>query len=138
MVGDELGAHPEAAQHRPQRVLRGDEQPGRFAATASRRPRCSTHYAANLMAVTPKSMWPAMKAMLHSVYDQPDAPAVNAQFNCLIDYAAEKLPAVAEHLADAREDLLAFTGFPKDVGCRSAPTTPSSGSTRRSGAAPTR
>ncbi len=29
--------------------------------------RCRTHYAANLMTVTPKSMWPAVKAMLHSV-----------------------------------------------------------------------
>ena len=35
--------------------------------------RCRTHYAANLMSVTPKSSWPAVKAMLHSVYDQPDA-----------------------------------------------------------------
>ena len=26
--------------------------------------RCRTHYAANLMAVCPKSMWPAVKAML--------------------------------------------------------------------------
>ena len=67
------------------------------------------------MGVTPKSMWPAVKAMLHSVYDQPDAAAVHAQFDRLIDYVAEKLPEVAEHLADAREDLLAFTGFPKDV-----------------------
>ena len=31
--------------------------------------RCRTHYAANLMSVSPKSMWPAVKAMLHSVYD---------------------------------------------------------------------
>ena len=77
--------------------------------------RCRTHYAANLMSICPKSMWPAVKAMLHSVYDQPDAAAVNAQFDRLIDYVAEKLPEVAEHLADAREDLLAFTGFPKDV-----------------------
>src|SRR5690606_20419650 len=73
--------------------------------------RCRTHYAANLMSICPKSMWPAVKAMLHSVYDQPDAAAVNAQFDRLIDYVAEKLPEVAEHLADAREDLLAFTGF---------------------------
>ncbi|GGM62104.1 hypothetical protein GCM10010489_37070 [Microbacterium saperdae] len=28
-------------------------------------------YAANLMSVTPKSLWPAVKAMLHSVYDHP-------------------------------------------------------------------
>ena len=77
--------------------------------------RCRTHYAANLMGITPKSMWPAVKAMLHSVYDQPDAAAVNAQFDRLLDYVGEKLPAVAEHLDAARADILAFTGFPKDV-----------------------
>ena len=60
-------------------------------------------------------MWPAVKAMLHSVYDQPDATAVNAQFDRLIDYVTEKLPAVAEHLDAARADILAFTTFPKDV-----------------------
>lgn len=67
------------------------------------------------MSVWQKSMWPAVKAMLHSVYEQPDADSVNTQFDRLIEYTAEKLPAVAEHLADAREDLLAFTAFPKDV-----------------------
>ncbi|MBB2984863.1 transposase-like protein [Terracoccus luteus] len=77
--------------------------------------RCRTHYAANLMSITPKTMWPAVKAMLHSVYDQPDAPAVHAQFDRLIDYVTDKLPAVAEHLTEAREDILAFTAFPKDV-----------------------
>lgn len=77
--------------------------------------RCRTHYAANLMATTPKNMWPAVKAMLHSVYDQPDATAVNAQFDRLIDDVTEKLPAVAEHLDAARADILAFTTFPKDV-----------------------
>ena len=34
--------------------------------------RCCTHYAANLMAVTPAS-WPWVRALLHSVYDQPNA-----------------------------------------------------------------
>jgi putative transposase len=77
--------------------------------------RCRTHYAANLMGVTPKTMWPAVKAMLHSVYDQPDAPAVHAQFDRLLDYVEQKLPEVAEHLDGARADILAFTSFPKDV-----------------------
>ena len=77
--------------------------------------RCRTHYAANLMSICPKSLWPAVKAMLHSVYDQPDAAAVHAQFDRLLDYVSEKLPAVAEHLAQAREDILAFTTDPKDV-----------------------
>ncbi len=77
--------------------------------------RCRTHYAANLMATTPKNMWPAVKAMLHSVYDQPDAKAVDAQFDRLLDYVTEKLPTVAEHLDGARADILGFTAFPKDV-----------------------
>jgi len=77
--------------------------------------RCRTHYAANLMSVTPKSMWPAVKAMLHSVYDQPDAPAVHAQFDRLLDYVQDKLPDVHEHLAGAREDILAFTSFPEGL-----------------------
>jgi transposase-like protein len=67
------------------------------------------------MSVTPKSMWPAVKAMLHSVCDQPDAPSVNAQSGRLLDYVDGKLPAVAEHLDGAWDDILAFTAFPKDV-----------------------
>jgi transposase-like protein len=43
--------------------------------------RCRTHYAANLMSVTPKSSWGWVKALLHSIYDQPDAEAVRPQFD---------------------------------------------------------
>ena len=53
--------------------------------------------------------------MLHSIYDQPDAKAVHAQFDRVIDTLDEKLPAVAEHLEDARADILAFTAFPKEI-----------------------
>lgn len=77
--------------------------------------RCRTHYAANLMSITPKSLWPAVKAMIHSVYDQPDADAVHAQFDRLLDYTAEKLPDVTAHLDAARADILAFTSFPTEV-----------------------
>lgn len=102
------------------RLVTSDAHPGLVEAVAANLAgaawqRCRTHYAANLMAVTPKSMWPAVKAMLHSVYDQPDATAVHAQFDRLLDYVAEKLPAVHDHLDGARADILAFTGFPKDV-----------------------
>jgi putative transposase len=77
--------------------------------------RCRTHYAANLMSVTPKSMWPAVKAMLHSVYDQPDADAVHAQFDRLLDYVDGKLPDAFDHLDAARADILAFTEFPEGL-----------------------
>ena len=77
--------------------------------------RCRTHYAANLMAVTPKSQWGWVKALLHSVYDQPDAAAVHAQFDRVLEGLYEKLPAVAEHLELARCDILAFAAFPREL-----------------------
>jgi transposase-like protein len=77
--------------------------------------RCRTHYAANLMAACPKASWPWVRALLHSVYDQPDATSVHAQFDRVLDALTDKLPAVAEHLDGARTDVLAFTAFPKEV-----------------------
>lgn len=67
------------------------------------------------MSVTPKALWPAVKAMLHSVYDQPDAASVNAQYDRLLDYVHDKLPAVCDHLDQARADVLAFASFPTGV-----------------------
>ena len=77
--------------------------------------RCRTHYAANLMSATPKSSWGWVKALLHSIYDQPDAEAVHAQFDRVVDALTEKLPRVAEHLETARADVLAFAAFPKEI-----------------------
>jgi putative transposase len=77
--------------------------------------RCRTHYAANLMSATPKSAWGWVTALLHSVYDQPDAASVHAQFDRVLDTLSEKLPAVAQHLDAARADVLAFTAFPKAI-----------------------
>jgi transposase-like protein len=77
--------------------------------------RCRTHYSANLMAITPKSAWKGVKALLHSIYDQPDADAVHAQFDRVIDTVADKLPDVVAHLEAARADILAFTAFPKEI-----------------------
>ncbi|MBO0772680.1 MAG: IS256 family transposase [Actinobacteria bacterium] len=77
--------------------------------------RCRTHYAANLMSATPKSAWGWVRALLHSVYDQPDAASVHAQFGRVLEALEGKLPAVAAHLDAARADILAFTAFPKDV-----------------------
>jgi putative transposase len=77
--------------------------------------RCRTHYAANLMAVTPKNAWTWVRALLHSVYEQPDAESVHAQFDHVLAALTGKLPRVAEHLEQARADVLAFTAFPKEV-----------------------
>ena len=102
------------------KLVTSDAHPGLVAAIGATLPgagwqRCRTHFAANLMAVTPKAQWGWVKAMLHSIYDQPDAEAVHAQFDRVVDALSEKLPAVADYLDQARPDILAFTAFPKEV-----------------------
>ncbi len=102
------------------KLVTSDAHAGLTGATAATLPgaswqRCRTHYAANLMSATPKSSWGWVKALLHSIYDQPDADAVHAQFDRVVDALAEKLPKVAEHLEGARADILAFTAFPKEI-----------------------
>ncbi len=52
---------------------------------------------------------------MHSIFDQPDAESVVAQYDRVLDTLADKLPKVAEHLDAARGDLLAFTTFPKQI-----------------------
>ena len=101
-------------------LVTSDAHPGLVAAVGATVPgaswqRCRTHYAANLMAITPKASWGWVKALLHSVYDQPDAASVHAQFDRIVDALADKLPKVAEHLEQARADILAFTAFPKEL-----------------------
>jgi len=102
------------------KLVTSDAHAGLTAAVAATLPgaawqRCRTHYAANLMSTTPKSSWAWVKALLHSVYDQADAASVHAQFDRVADALAEKLPRVAEHLENAREDILAFTAFPQEI-----------------------
>ena len=41
------------------------------------------------MSVTPKSSWPWVKALLHSVYDQPDKESAHEQFDRILDALAE-------------------------------------------------
>src|SRR4051794_41330783 len=67
------------------------------------------------MAVCPKNAWTWVRALLHSVYEQPDADSVHAQFDHVLAALTDKLPRVAEHLEAARADVLAFTSFPKEV-----------------------
>ena len=102
------------------KLVTSDAHQGLVAAAGSTLPgaawqRCRTHYAANLMTVTPKSSWPWVKTLLHTVYDQPDAASVHAQFDRVLDALEYKLPAVFAHLEGAREEILAFTAFPKAI-----------------------
>ena len=79
------------------------------------------------MSATPKNSGTWVRALLHSVYDQPGAVSVHAQFDRILDAVGEKLPAVVEHLDGARADVLASPASRRSCGARSGPTTPRSG-----------
>jgi len=77
--------------------------------------RCRTHYARNLSAQVPKSAQPWVLTLLRTVFDQPDPGEVHAQFARVVDALQAKFPKAATHLSDAEDDLLAFTGFPREA-----------------------
>ena len=76
---------------------------------------CRTHYARNLATRVPKSAQPWVLTLLRTIFDQPDAVEVQAQFGRVVEGLEVKFPAAAAHLDAARADLLAFTGFPREV-----------------------
>jgi putative transposase len=69
----------------------------------------------NLACRVPKSAQPWVLTLLRTIFDQPDAAQVHAQFDRVVDALSEKFPDAAEHLDTARADLLAFTVFPREL-----------------------
>jgi transposase-like protein len=77
--------------------------------------RCRTHYLRNLLTKVPKAAQPWVATLVRTIFDQPDTDSVIAQYARAVATIAERFPAAAEHLDDAREDLLAFTAFPREI-----------------------
>ena len=63
----------------------------------------------------PKTAQPWVLTLLRTVFDQPDPEEVRAQFDRVVDTLEAKFPRAAAHLADAGDDLLAFTAFPREA-----------------------
>ncbi|GAA2121536.1 IS256 family transposase [Actinomadura alba] len=77
--------------------------------------RCRTHYHRNLLTRVPKSAQPWVSTLVRTIFEQPSAEAVHAQHRQVVHALEAKFPAAAEHLDDARDDILAFAAFPKSV-----------------------
>lgn len=77
--------------------------------------RCRTHYLRNLLAKVPKSAQPWVATMVRTIFDQPDTASVRAQFGRVVQAIEARFPDAAMHLDEARDDLLAFAGFPHEV-----------------------
>jgi transposase-like protein len=77
--------------------------------------RCRTHYLRNLLTRVPKSAQPWVATLVRTIFDQPAAEEVHAQHARVVASLEAKHPDAAEHLDAARDDLLAFTGFPRQL-----------------------
>lgn len=77
--------------------------------------RCRTHYHRNLLTRVPKSAQPWVSTLVRTIFEQPDAASVRAQHAQVVTALEARLPQAAAHLDEARDDILAFTGFPREI-----------------------
>ena len=101
-------------------LVTSDDHAGLVSAIASVLPgaawqRCRTHYHRNLLTRVPKSAQPWVSTLVRTIFEQPDAASVRAQHAQVVKALEAKLPQAAAHLDEARDDILAFTGFPREV-----------------------
>ena len=62
-----------------------------------------------------RSAQPWVATMVRTVFDQPDAASVHAQYTRVVQAIEARFTDAAAHLDEARADLLAFTGFPHEL-----------------------
>jgi putative transposase len=77
--------------------------------------RCRAHYQRNLLTRVPKSAQPWVSTLVRTIFEQPDAASVRAQHAHVVAALEARLPAAAAHLDTARDDILAFTAFPREI-----------------------
>lgn len=75
--------------------------------------RCRVHFMRNVLSKVPKASSEMVAAAVRTIFAQPDATHVRAQLDEVTRMLEAKFPEVAAMLADASEDLLAFTAFPQ-------------------------
>ena len=102
------------------KLVTSDDHAGLVNAIASVLPgaawqRCRTHYHRNLLTRVPKTAQPWVSTLVRTIFEQPDPASVRAQHAQVVAALEAKLPQAAAHLDDARDDILAFTGFPREV-----------------------
>ena len=79
------------------------------------RRRHKTHYHRNLLTRVPKSAQPWVSTLVRTIFEQPDAASVRTQHAQVVAALEAKLPTAAAHLDAARDDILVFTAFPREI-----------------------
>jgi transposase-like protein len=97
-----------------------DDHKGLKAALASELPgaawqRCRTHFMRNLLTRVPRSAQDLVATLVRSIFAQPSAKEVWAQHGRVVEQLEKRFGEAAKMLAEAAEDILAFTAFPKSI-----------------------
>ncbi len=74
--------------------------------------RCRVHFMRNVLAIVPKASGDVVASIIRTIFSQPDRQHVASQFDEVTRTLHQSHPKVAVMLDDARDDILAFAGFP--------------------------
>lgn len=75
--------------------------------------RCRVHFMRNVLAKVTKGHTDMVAAAIRTIFAQPTGPLVRAQVETVAAMLAPTLPAVADMLRGAREEITAFADFPE-------------------------
>ena len=86
--------------------------------------RCRVHWMRSALAHVPAKQRPAVVAMLKTIFAQETAADARAQWDGVADALRERAPKLAGLMDGAREDVLAYTAFPREHWPQIASTNP--------------
>ena len=86
--------------------------------------RCRVHWMRNVLAHVPAKQRPGVIAMIKTIFAQETAQDLRAQWKTIADAFRERVPKLASLMDEARDDVLAYTGFPKEHWPQIASTNP--------------
>jgi putative transposase len=86
--------------------------------------RCRVHWMRAALAHVPAKQRPAVTAMIKTIFAQESAAEAYAQWNSVADALRERAPKLAALMDEAREDVLAYTAFPREHWPQIASTNP--------------
>ncbi len=75
--------------------------------------RCRVHFARNLLALVPKSHKDMVASVFRTAFAQPDPAAVSVAWDTVRDQLAASFPKIGPLMDDAKNEVLALTGFPR-------------------------
>jgi transposase-like protein len=76
--------------------------------------RCRIHWMRNALAHVPAKQRPAVTAMIKTIFAQETAREAHDQWNSIAEALRERAPKLAALMDAARDDVLAYTAFPRE------------------------